>query len=307
VREPLYTLTARPQLHDPVVILFLEGWIDAGGAGALAASRLHEMLEDEVRVASFDTDELLDLRAHRPMMQIDSGVVSAITWPALELVSGRIDDRDVMLLIGPEPDHLWRSFSDDIVELFERFEVDSVIGLGAYPAATPHTRPVRLSATASRAEMTEGYVNASAEVPAGIHAVIEQNASQRGIDAVGIWAQVPHYAAGALYPAAAAELVRHAGSLASFATDTSELDGDAMALRASLDERVEGHPEHSRLLAELERTYDHLVELDDSSGEDLAAELEDFLRDPDGDTYPAPIAGRLTTCEVVKRPQKHLR
>jgi hypothetical protein len=284
VTEPLYTLTARPHLDDPVVIMFLEGWIDAGGAGAMAASRIRDLLQDEVRVASFDTDDLLDHRAHRPTMQIDSGVVSAITWPSLELVSGHIDGRDVMLLVGPEPDHRWRAFSDNVVGLFERFEVSTVIGLGAYPAATPHTRPVRLSATAPRAEMTEGYVNASAEVPAGIHAVIEQNASLRGIDARGIWAQVPHYAAGALYPAAAAELVRHAGSLAQFEADTADLEGEAMALRSSLDERVEGHPEHTQLLAELERTYDHLVELDDASGDELAAELEDFLRDQDSDT-----------------------
>lgn len=281
--EPLYTLTARPHLTQPVVIMFLEGWIDAGGAGAVAASHFQAQLEDEIRIASFDTDELLDQREHRPTMQINAGVVSTITWPAIELVSGHIDGRDVMLLMGPEPDYRWRAFSDNVIDLFKRFDVSSVIGLGAYPAATPHTRPVRLSATAPRAELTEGYVNASAEVPAGIHAIIERNASQQGIDAVGIWAQVPHYAAGSLYPAAAAELVRHAGSLAQFETDPTELDSEAMALRASLDERVDGHPEHTRLLTELERTYDHLLELDDASGEDLAAELESFLRDQDSE------------------------
>ncbi len=281
--DDLYTILAKPKLEHPTAIMFLEGWIDAGNAAAVAASRVHDALEDEVVVASFDPDEFVDYRARRPVLHLADGVVTTLTWPRIEVIAGHIDGADVVMLMGQEPDTRWRRFSEAVVEIFGQLGAERVVGLGAYPAPTPHTRPVRLSATATTDALAEGYVRASIDAPAGVHAVIETAAAEAGIDAIGIWAQVPHYVAASFYPAAASELLRDVARVTGARLDTSELDADGLRLRNEIDERVAENPEHAGLLAELERTYDSLASIDDSAGDAIAREFEEFLRDQEED------------------------
>src|SRR5262249_8176575 len=74
----LYELIERPELDAPVLILALDGWIDAGlGAANARASLLNTMAPRTV--ARFDSDELLDHRARRPTMHLVEGVVTGMT------------------------------------------------------------------------------------------------------------------------------------------------------------------------------------------------------------------------------------
>ena len=47
----------------------------------------------------------------------------------------------MLLLVGPEPDMAWHRFTTTVGELADGFGVQSMTALGAYPFATPHTRP----------------------------------------------------------------------------------------------------------------------------------------------------------------------
>ena len=99
----LYELHDRPSLDDPVMVMVLEGWIDAGYAAATAAQTLLGGL-DTYPVATFDTDALLDHRARRPIMHLVDGVNTGLSWPSLELRAGIDGDgNDVLLLLGAEP------------------------------------------------------------------------------------------------------------------------------------------------------------------------------------------------------------
>ena len=51
------------------------------------------------------------------------------------------------------------------------------------------------------------FRTSSVDVPAGMAAALEQTVHERGIPAVGIWAQVPHYVASMSYPAASVALL----------------------------------------------------------------------------------------------------
>ena len=138
---PLFDLITEPILRDPVLIISLEGWVDAGlGASAAMSSLLGSSPTD--LVATFDADELLDQRARRPIARIVDGVTTELRWPEIELRSG-VDSqgRDILYLTGPEPDVQWRSFTDAVYDLCLRFDVTTVVGLGAFPAPAPHTRP----------------------------------------------------------------------------------------------------------------------------------------------------------------------
>ncbi|MBS1847700.1 MAG: PAC2 family protein [Actinobacteria bacterium] len=284
----LYVFEHDPGFVDPPLILGLDGWIDAGlGAGGAVATLLGA--HETSLVATFDTDRLLDHRARRPTMVLSDGLISDLRWPTLELRAGTdIEGNGVLLLVGAEPDHLWRSFTDSVVDLALELGVRMVVGLGAYPAPVPHTRPVQMSCTASTEELATrfGFLRGSLEVPAGVQAAIEQHANSVGIPSVGAWAQVPHYTAAMAYPAASLALIETVAKLTGLSLSTGELPAESDVTRERIDELVRGNDEHAAMVHALELQADSTPSPDDlPSGDELAAELERFLRDqPPGGT-----------------------
>jgi predicted ATP-grasp superfamily ATP-dependent carboligase len=282
----LATIHLWPSLERPVLVVSLEGWIDAGLAagsamGSLLGSMPHELLAD------FDGDELIDHRARRPILRIANGVSTDLRWPTIELrVATNRTGRSVLLLSGPEPDMRWHQFTTETVQLAIRLGVELVIGLGAFPAPVPHTRAVRLAATATDAELAGrvGFIPATLDVPAGAQASLEFAFGQAGIPAVGLWARVPHYAAAMPYPAAAAALLDELANLAGIEVDTRGLRAAAASTHTQIDQLIAASDEHAALVHQLEAQHDGEQGLSATmfgeipSGEEIAAELERFLK-----------------------------
>jgi proteasome assembly chaperone (PAC2) family protein len=279
----LYELLERPDLDSPVLVLGLDGWIDAGLGGAQALAAILEQTDMQT-VATFDTDILLDHRARRPTMHLVDGVNTGLTWPVIELRAAA--DRageEALFLVGAEPDHNWRAFSSVVVDLALEFNTRLVVGLGAYPAPVPHTRPARVVSTATSRQLAEmvGFVHGHIDVPSGVHAAIERRCAEMGIPAVGLWAQVPHYAATMPYPAASAALLEVLDRTVGLAFDSSKLAAEGEQAERRLNELVANSEEHTEMVRQLEQHVDAL-EVEGqmlATGDELAAELERFLRD----------------------------
>ncbi|MGV3759761.1 MAG: PAC2 family protein, partial [Actinomycetota bacterium] len=155
-----------------------------------------------------------------------------------------------------------------------------VLGFGAYPAPVPHTRPALVAASASDPDLAAGLVRSSVEVPTGVQGLIERRAALRGLPTIGLWAQVPHYAAAMPYPAASLVLLETANRVGGLRLPTGDLADQAAASRARIDELIAQNPEHLAMLRQLEQQVDEQPSsMTPTSGEDLAAELERFLRD----------------------------
>lgn len=281
----LHELVTWPEVDAPPLLIALEGWIDAGLAAAAAMAHLRASVDSSV-VATFDTEELVDHRSRRPAMHLVDGVNTGLTWPTIELRAGKdLDGRDVLLLTGAEPDLRWRAFAADVVDLATRLGVRIAVPLGAYPAQLPHTRAGRIATSATSAELAQrvGTVRGTLDVPAGVHGALERAFADADIPAVGIWAQVPHYASGMAYPVASAELVDAAAATCGLRLDASALHEAGRLLRARLDELVSANPEHAAMLRALEASYDaEGTEMPSAllpSGEQLASEIERFLRE----------------------------
>src|SRR5262245_47896395 len=193
-----------PELHQPTLVAVLSGWIDAGGAARAAA----EAIEDDAAtspIAEFDDDVYVDYRARRPIMELRDGLNSVLNWERITLTRGRDQTgHDVLLLTGPEPDMAWHRFTRTVADLASRLGVRQFAHLGAYPFATPHTRPARISVTSPSQDMLMRvpYLRSSIDVPAGAAAALEHEMHDRGIPAIGIWAQVPHDLAAMTYTSA---------------------------------------------------------------------------------------------------------
>jgi predicted ATP-grasp superfamily ATP-dependent carboligase len=272
------------RLERPLLVLGFEGWIDAGLGGIAATNRLLADTPTEI-LATFDTDLLLDQRARRPIMRIENGVNMGLTWPEITLRWGaNRSGRSLLVLSGPEPDLRWHQFTSEVVALGRQLGAELVIGLGAFPAPVPHTRPVRLSATATTAELAQmvGFLPATIDVPAGIHASLERGFADAGVAAVGLWAQVPHYTAAMPYPAASAALLDKLADMGALTIDTTGLHAAATQTFAQIEQLIANSEEHQAMVRQLERQLDQEPAAGTlgpiPSGDELAAELERFLR-----------------------------
>ena len=280
----LVEIHQRPILDSPAFLIALDGWVDAGAAMARARGLMLSGREPRA-VASFDTDRLVNFRSRRPAVRLVDGVAERVSWPEIELVTlSDDDDRDVLLLHGLEPDHRWHSFAEAVVELIAEFSCRTVVSLGGYPAAVPHTRPVQVTAAATDRSKLAGIGHAAGAInaPAGIQTVIEQAAAAAGIDGLGIFAQVPHYAAKNPYPAAARALIDALGRVAGLRFDSAALGAEEEQAQRRISKAVAKSEEHSRLVEKLEQHFDRLVTgaaQNIPSGDEIAAQLQEYLRD----------------------------
>ena len=277
---------ADPEMNEPVLIVSLEGWIDAGLGANAALNTLLETMDTETLV-TFDTEYFIDQRARRPITRIVDGVTTELTWPEIQVRYGHDGDgADVLLLIGPEPDFHWSDFVDVVTEIANHYDVRLVVGLGAFPAPTPHTRPVRVIGTAPAPSKylleTVGTVQGELEVPAGIMSALEMGFAETQTPVVTLWARVPHYVASMPYPQASAALLESLAAVAGLTIDSALLRSASDEARLRLDELVTNNPDHALMVRSLEAAADETegTSLGDElpSGDELAAELEKFLR-----------------------------
>lgn len=280
----LVELADHPPLHDPLLLVVLEGWIDAGAAAGSAMQAILDAHESDL-VATFDADALLDHRARRPIMSLVDGVMTRLAWPSIELRAlTDLEGRHVLALVGAEPDHAWHSFTRAVVDLALGLDVRMVVGMGAYPAAVPHTRDTNLAMTSPSEDLLGsfvGFVRGSVDVPGGIQAAIEHGAAAAGIPSLGLWAQVPHYVSAMPFPPAAIALIQALQRVAGTRFSVGDLSAEAATGRTQLDQLVAGNAQHEAMIRQLEEMYDQHQVGDLGplpTGDELAAELQAFLR-----------------------------
>ena len=285
-----YTLNeSLPPLDRPVLVAALDGWVDAAGAASTAGAHL---AEPGLEVAAFDPDALFDYRSRRPALDVIDGVLTELTWPAMTINHVQPDGRtDVLVLNGAEPDLNWQQLSSDLAELCARLNVRQWITLGAIPAAIPHTRPVPVMATASADGLLHNGERRGPDgrlrVPAAAVSVFEAAVTAAGVPAVGFFAQIPPYA-GSGYTAGTVALLRHLERHLDLAIPLRALEETARQESDRYDAAVENDPETKEIVSRLEFMGD---EEQLPTGEELASELERFLREHNDDEASGPGFG----------------
>ncbi|TDC52562.1 PAC2 family protein [Jiangella ureilytica] len=269
-----------PQLRNPVLIAAFEGWNDAGEAATAGVEHLERVWNGE-SVAALDPDEYYDFQVNRPMVSVDEDGLRSIQWPTTRLSVVRLEDhdRDIVLLRGIEPNMRWRAFCAELLSVATDLGCEQVVTLGALLADVPHTRPVPVTVSASDPDQAErlGLEPSRYEGPTGIVGVFQDAATKAGLDAVSLWAAVPHYVAQSPCPKATLVLLQRVEDHLGLPVPMGDLAEQAEAWQHGVDELAEEDSDVAEYVRRLEEARD-TVDLPEASGEHIAREFERYLR-----------------------------
>lgn len=275
-----------PDLRDPILIAAFEGWNDAGDAATMAARQLAERF-DATPLVDIDPERYFDFSTTRPIVRLDDDRQRSITWPENQLHAARVPAaaRDVVILVGLEPQLQWRRFCRQVLSVAEAIEASTIVTLGALLADVPHTRPVQVfGAAEDPALQTQlDLAPSSYEGPTGIVGALTTQAAEAGFPTASFWASVPSYVPGAPSPKAALALVHHVCEVVGTTVFVTDLEIAAASYERQVDELVAEDDETADYVHDLEAAWDADDEIDelDDDPELLVAEVEEFLRDVD--------------------------
>lgn len=276
-----------PELRSPVMVIAFSGWNDAGEAATGTASHLLASWTDSDTdvvpelIADIDPEEFYDFQVNRPTVVVDESSIRSLTWPGTQIFGLRTPDlkHDFVIVRGVEPSMKWKTFTSDLLDLADDLEVDLVITVGSMLADTPHTRPITVSGSGAHPEIARrlGVEISKYEGPTGILGVIQDGCVRRGVDAISLWAAIPHYASSSPSPKATLALVNALEDFLEITLPQGELPQESLAWEREVTEMAREDSDVAEYVKALEESKD-AADLPEATGESIARELERFLR-----------------------------
>jgi proteasome assembly chaperone (PAC2) family protein len=276
-----------PLLRNPVMIMAFSGWNDAAEAASGAVEHLLSGWKDKKDdvlpelIAEVESEDFYDFQVNRPQVSIDDSAIRSITWPSTQVFGLAVPsmNRDLVIVTGVEPSMRWKSFTSDLLDLADDLEVSLVVSLGSLLADTPHSRPITVTGTGAHPTIADrlGVSVSKYEGPTGILGIVQDACMRRGIDAISLWAAVPHYAASSPSPKATLALINTLEEFLDISIPLSDLPERSDAWEKEVNELAAEDAEVAEYVKALEESKD-AAELPEVSGDSIAKEFERYLR-----------------------------
>ena len=262
------------------MIFSFGGWNDAGEAATGAVSHLLSIW-DHALIGNFDPEDFYDFQVNRPMVFVDDSKVRKITWPTTD-VFGILTPQfefDLVVVKGMEPSMRWKKFTDEMLDLADDLDVSMILTVGSLLADTPHSRPISVSGSGSHPEIAKrlGVEVSRYEGPTGILGILQEAGQRRGIDAISLWAAIPHYASAPPSPKATLALINALEDFLNISIPLADLAEQARMWESGIDELTQEDAELGEYVRQLEASKDE-TELPEATGEAIAREFERYLR-----------------------------
>ena len=284
------TIHRQPEgLRRPILLVAFSGWNDAAESATTAARYLATAFGAE-KFAEIDPEEFYHFGLSRPYVRYKSGSETEreIVWPTTDFSIAQAPalTRDLVIAVAGEPHLKWRTYCATVLELAQRCHATLVVTLGALLAEVAHTRPIRISGSASDPELAArlGLKATRYEGPTGIVGVLNTACREQGLATASVWANVPHYISGIENPKAALALVQRVLLMLNAEADLTDLEDATKQFEQNLAEIVAQNAKIKAYVAKLE-SRDAAEE--DQAGPpasdlppaaELVEEIEQFLR-----------------------------
>jgi proteasome assembly chaperone (PAC2) family protein len=269
-----------PQLRDPILVVALTGWVDAGLAGSGSVAFLQEQLDAARTFGRIDLADLMDLQQTRPTVHLVDGVSREIDWPEITLSAGRLG-RDIVLCTGPEPSLRWRAVLGELVDVSLQLGITEAFTVGGIPAMASHRRPISVLATGTDDALVEraGAWRQDYSGPTGAQSVLQVMLGDAGVPTLALWAQVPHYLSGGASPPAIRAVLERLRDLTGLAVDLEGLADQSVAYVERIEAGLSDRPDVVEVITAIEEGGAEVDDTELPSGDELASEIERFLRD----------------------------
>jgi proteasome assembly chaperone (PAC2) family protein len=255
-------------LRRPILLAGFGGWGDAGSAASIA---LRHLLGDNGLPASatLDPSACYDFTVARPLStRSEDGSNWSLEYPKLAFYPVVLPDgeRDLLILLGPEPHFRWPEIAPAIVQYALGAGAESILTLGAYVGPVTHrVAPVvrrsldaDLNARLAALDMEDTeYEGPTAFVTALLHA-----ANAAGVPAASLWVATPPYLQ-AGNPVAALALLEATCKVTQLPIDTARLREVADTFLHDVESALEEHPELAEQLKEMLEAEEEDEEDDD--------------------------------------------
>ena len=267
------------------MVVVFSGWADAAEGATSAIKFLQRKLKSK-KFAEIDPEEFYDFSQTRPYTSRTRDGKRRIHWPANEfsyLTNPRADS-GVMVFVGVEPNLKWRTFAKTVATVAKNHGVESVVHIGALLDAVPHTRPVKLSGTASEYNLSEflegqGIRSSNYQGPTGISSAVMAACIEEGLEYTSIWGHTSHYLQAAPNHRVGSTLLEILLKLLNLPLDLAELKSAASVFNLEVEKAVAKDDQIASYVTKLEGQYDEAVaaiEIPDPA--ELVRDLEKFLR-----------------------------
>ena len=274
-----------------MLITAFEGWNDAGDAASIAARHFADRWRSTA-LAEIDAEHFYDFTNSRPLLHLNEARQRSLTWPSnlFQSCVVRDSDRDIVVLLGIEPQLRWKTFCKQVIDTARTLEVSQVVTLGALLADVPHTRPVAVYGASDDDDFQErlDLAPSTYEGPTGIVGVLATQCRDAGLPTASLWSAVPSYVPGAPSPKAGLALVQRVSVLLGTSVFATDLELAAETYERQVNELLAEDEETAGFVAELEEAWDEDKSLFTDSNpeltddpETLLAEVERFLREND--------------------------
>ena len=271
-------------LDRPILVVAFRGLFDAAGSATSAVEWLAERL-DSVQVGDVDPETFFDFTQERPVVESDDHDVRWIRWATNRVLAVRTTEgqRDLVLVSGVEPHLRWRTFTEALLEAATRSGSRMVVTLGSMSGMSPHTRPPAVTGSSTNRDLADrlGLDRPSYQGPTGVVGVLHDTLDRAGVPVISLRVSVPYYLPDSPNPKATRALLRRFEQVSGIDTAHADLDGPAAEWQSRVDQAVDGDEEVRAHVRRLESQVDQSEDLM-PRGDDLAAELEAFLREQDG-------------------------
>ncbi|MGO1591153.1 MAG: proteasome assembly chaperone family protein [Ancrocorticia sp.] len=264
---------------DPIVILALNGWADAGASGSGLAEYIvdHYPGEELLRI---DDDRYFNFQDVRPVQRMRAEGTE-IDWPAVILHTVHLPDQDIVVGYGSEPSLNWRTFIKEFKDHILALNPSLVVTLGAQLVDIPHTRPFPWGVYGTDPQLIASHPKIEPleyNGPTSALGVLCAELDSQQVPTAQAWVSVPHYVADPPNPKSELTLLEALHECFDLDIDTDGLPDAAGAWEEQITQLTGQSPEIGTYVSQLETAFDDEVEQVADSGH-VVEEIEEFLRD----------------------------
>jgi proteasome assembly chaperone (PAC2) family protein len=251
-------MRAKIHLHNAILIIGLNGWVNAGEVSTFTAKYLTDKLEAK-KLGEFPPENFHHYMIQRPLVSIKQGIIQSYISPRNEFFywkNGK-SKPDLLLLLGSEPHLNWPGYAEAILKLAEEVGVKKICTMGSYLADISHEIETPITGGANNKELITELKNVGVALtnyrgPTSVYSEILWRGKAKKIDVMSLWCAVPIYVKG-LYPEAVYNLLKTIMQLTDLKLDLKDLKEKAESFKTQLEKVTREQPQLRDFIQNLRR------------------------------------------------------